>query len=184
MQNPSQFDYINQLIHAGYFSEAQRHLNGILESDPGSATAWALTAWIAPSAEQCRTALERVVSTSRERRLTQWAKRGLVQIEHVGALDEEPPPVLTFARAGAWGQEKILVESAPQAPKERGAGYSTSQLGGGVMIAGVLIIVLALLVPAFANLFTDMPIGSGFCGIILIVAGTVIAMAGYRRSRQ
>lgn len=177
-------EYINQLIHSGYFAEAQHHLNAILETDPASAAAWALTAWIAPSAEQCRLALERVVSTSRDRRLTQWARRGLVQIEHVGALDDEPPPVLTFARPGAWGQEKILSEPAPQAPKERGAGYGMSQWGGAVMISGVGIIVLALLLPAFAALFDNLPISSGVCGVFLIVVGTVIAMIGYRRSRQ
>jgi len=184
MQNPSQLDYINQLIHAGYFAEAQRHLSGILETDPGSAPAWALTAWIAPSAEQCKLALERVVGTSRDTSLTAWARRGLLQIEHAGALGEEPPPVLTFARIGAWTQEKILVESEPKTPKERGAGYRMSQWGGGVMISGVLIIVLALLSPTFAGMFDTMPVGSGVCGVSLIVVGTVVAMVGYRRSRQ
>lgn len=178
---PPPLEYVNQLIHSGYFAEAQRWLNVILESDPGSAPAWALTAWIAPSAEQCRVALERVVGTSRDPSLTRWAKRGLVQIEHVGALGEEPPPVLRFTRPEDWSKEKSLVEDEPPV---RGPGYRLAQAGGGVMILGVLIIVLALFSPLFNAIFDNLPISSGLCGISLIVVGTVVAIAGYRRNRK
>lgn len=189
-QPPQSLDYISQLILGGYKEDAQRGLATILEADPGHAGAWALTAWIAPDSERCVQALQKVVETSRDPRLTQWASRGLKLVEHIGTLDETPPPVLRGARVPQLAPRPELAPTRPDPAQKKPAlqpgstAHTLAQAGGAIMIGGMLVMIIAIVSEPIADLFTAMGISAGFCGIGLLAIGAAVAFIGYQRRGQ
>lgn len=178
MQPTTLIEYANQLIQLGYTDEARSTLASLLQADPNDASAWALSAWVAPDSERCAFALRQVVEHSHDTRLSGWAGRGLVLVEHTGALGEEPPPVLAPA------QPAPVQPASPATPPLRGPGYNLSQAGGGVMIVGILILILVLVSQSAADLISATGVSPGTCGLGLIAIGAILAYVGYQQRQS
>lgn len=173
MQQPTPIEYAYQLIQHHQIDDARRYLASILAADPTDAAAWSLSAWIAPDAERCTFALRQVMTLGGDGPLAQWARRGIALVEHTGTLDEAEPPL--------WRPARPAAASAPKKkePEVRGPGYLMRQLGGGIVIIGVFIIILALVLKPVFDLLAATGIAPGWYGIVVILIGALVIRAGY-----
>ena len=178
MQSTTMIEYAYRLIETGYADEARRTLASMLQTDPNDAGAWALSAWVAPDSERCQFALRKVVELSQSTSLSDWASRGLLHVEHTGALGEEPPPVLAAPEPASRPSEP----AEPPAPSRAGTpGYNMSQIGGGIMIVGMSIMILALVSQKASDLISSTGIAPTTCCLSLVLIGAVLAIVGYQR---
>ena len=194
-----------QLIQSGQTDDARRALATILQANPKDAMAWALSARLAPDAERMAYALRQTVDRSDDNDLAQWAIHQLERVQTSGQMDSTPPPLLGISAAQGdvmrqmFRQEAQMPRRAPAAPEpsmpvklaktlptadtrvkeEGGIWYAMRQVGGAVVIFGVLLIAAAVISQPLFDAIAKTGILPGWYGIVIILIGSALIGIGY-----
>lgn len=208
MPEPTPIERAYQFIQQGHIDDASHLLANILKANPQDAMAWALSARLSPDAERCAFALRQVVERSQDNDLAQWAIQQLSLVADSGKMDSTQPPLLgisqgnqslddMFRENAQSPRNAVPSPSAPtpvrlskplptsDAPQHISGGMSRTirEVGGLVMICGVLLIVSAVLSQPVFDTIARIGILPGWIGITLIVVGGVLVIAGYLGGR-
>jgi hypothetical protein len=204
MAEPTPIERAYQFIQSGRTDDARRALAGILQANPKDALAWALSARLAPDPERCAYALRQTVDRSDDNDLVQWAIKQLSRVTETGKMDSSDPPLLGVATGGdtlgqmfqqsAQSPRPASPPAPPSAPLKlakplptndapesapSSMGRTLREIGGGVMIIGVLVIMLAIVSEPLFQLIAHTGILPGWIGIVLIVVGGLLVAVGY-----